>query len=841
MKGQDQKNIKQGSITVFLSLILLLILSLLFTIIEGARISTAKVYAERALTTAMDSVLAGYYGPLWREYHLFGLDIDQGSNGSWEEEASLLLQEYMSYTFIPDKNLGAAYMDSRELYDISVESLSVSGRTMLTDYKGELFVNQAVEYMKYKELGNVLELLMEKMSLLESPKKVSFLYEEKQKVEEELVEIDEGILKLMELLDGVETGKKGIETEKDGSLKTASYFVKQFVFAPVNQEQAEINQESIFLALKDSYINPMTDFALIENNFSEINKILLRQKEAQKKYMDTVTSLNEAKELLNSLNSIDNKSSEVKVQIKEVKAQIKDLKASKEELLKEVEALRDAKQTYIDSITTINNKNYLRFYEIKNKINSAIEAINSILEKVKIAEPLITGYEKSLESTKDEMDEAIYTGMEEDLKELKRYSELNGKGYDFNGMKQTLNENLAILTTVEGLMRQGDRDLALEDYQSSRVSYTKAATTLATYKTDNLKLDYSTIVLNKNGEFDPLKKAGSFLQDGMVSLIIDPEIISKAELTTEELPSVIAAMAGDENGFLDQLTTFFEHSIIGNNNSGMGNMFGSFGEDAGSLVTLGEGINKVAELFLFQEYIGEHFYSFPKEGEDIATRKPSVLSYEQEYLLTGKSTDQENLTSVISRILFLRTILDFVSILGDKDKCNEAKLAAAALVGFTGLPVLVSITKTLILLVWSFAEALVDTSALLMGKEVSILKKNLILTFPELFLLSPSFIQKKAAEMKKIKELSLTYHEYLYLFLIMKNKKEKTYRAMDLIQENLQLRYQDDFLIKNCLFGFETETKFLISSRFTGTSFVQKQIGQSPKGYQFGIKAAYSY
>jgi hypothetical protein len=62
--------------------------------------------------------------------------------------------------------------------------------------------------MKYKEAGNAAEQLFNKMSLLSQPKKTSYLYEEKQKVEDELVGIDEGILELMMYLDGVKTGKK---------------------------------------------------------------------------------------------------------------------------------------------------------------------------------------------------------------------------------------------------------------------------------------------------------------------------------------------------------------------------------------------------------------------------------------------------------------------------------------------------------------------------------------------------------------------------------------------------------------------------------------------------------
>jgi len=173
-----------ASITIYLSLILLIILSLLFTIIESARVNTAKVYAERALTTAMDSVLTEYYGPLWEEYHLFGLNI---GNGTQEEKQSNMidkLSEYMSYTFDPNKEVNQfLYKDSTEIYDISIDFLNISDQTMLMDYQGELLINEAVEYMKYEEVGDLAEALLNKASLLETPKKVSYLYEEKQKAD----------------------------------------------------------------------------------------------------------------------------------------------------------------------------------------------------------------------------------------------------------------------------------------------------------------------------------------------------------------------------------------------------------------------------------------------------------------------------------------------------------------------------------------------------------------------------------------------------------------------------------------------------------------------------------
>jgi hypothetical protein len=222
-------------------------------------------------------------------------------------------------------------------------------------------------------------------------------------------------------------------------------------------------------------------------------------------------------------------------------------------------------------------------------------------------------------------------------------------------------------------------------------------------------------------------------------------------------------------------------------------------------------------------------------------RKPSALLYEQEYLLQGKMSDQENISSVISKLIFYRTILDFISILGDKAKCNEAKLVATSLVGFTGLPILIGITQTLILIIWSFAEALLDVCALMMGKEVPVFKKKVVMEFADLFLINRSYLQTKASQTVDGKELSLSYHDYLRVFLLLKDKEELAYRSMDLIQENINLRYEDTFHIDKCLFGYQVAVDYRIEPKFTGFTFVQKYIGGSVTGFHFSTKASNSY
>ena len=65
---------QSGSITVFLSLILILILALVGTVVEGARIQGSRALLEEGIYTAMDSLFAGYDDTLWKDYQLFFLD-----------------------------------------------------------------------------------------------------------------------------------------------------------------------------------------------------------------------------------------------------------------------------------------------------------------------------------------------------------------------------------------------------------------------------------------------------------------------------------------------------------------------------------------------------------------------------------------------------------------------------------------------------------------------------------------------------------------------------------------------------------------------------------------------
>ena len=66
----------EGTICVFLALVLVLILSLILVFLEGARRAVSASYAQMLLKTSTESVLGEYFGPLLEEYHIFALDKD---------------------------------------------------------------------------------------------------------------------------------------------------------------------------------------------------------------------------------------------------------------------------------------------------------------------------------------------------------------------------------------------------------------------------------------------------------------------------------------------------------------------------------------------------------------------------------------------------------------------------------------------------------------------------------------------------------------------------------------------------------------------------------------------
>ena len=78
--------------------------------------------------------------------------------------------------------------------------------------------------------------------------------------------------------------------------------------------------------------------------------------------------------------------------------------------------------------------------------------------------------------------------------------------------------------------------------------------------------------------------------------------------------------------------------------------------------------DKAKRKLLFNEYIMQNFTQASKENISEypdSDEKNRSLDYEIEYIISGKSSDKENLESVVTKIFFIRMALNYVYLMGD--------------------------------------------------------------------------------------------------------------------------------------------------------------------------------
>ncbi len=799
----------------------------------------------------MDSICAEYYRPLWEEYHIFGYHCGAADGSGKEEGIAEKLKEYMSYTLDPNLGLKKEGEKGLELYGISIDSLSVGTLTGLMDYQGGLFLKEAVEYMKYKEVADGIALLLDKLSLLETPKKVSVIYKEKLAAEQELAKADKSILKLMKLLDGVKTSKTGIKLDRNGRLQTEESFVKMLCPETVSMASAAINHHAVFEAVKERYVSAPDIGGQIKQELAE----LISNQEEMIHISDEIDGASEALEeakaqlaVQKTLEKEEDKETdpgEMDAPDQNNPQHLQDRVTAIEEQLSRLYGregeLRQEKQERISSVKDRLNNIKRLAGSIHPIIREAQEEINGIQPVIERGSALMRSFEERLAAEGSSLDTAFYESLQKSLEEMQHYISQQEGRKGISEMGPVLEKNYDCLTQARDTADQMLGCLTREDYSGAIYEADILLDGLKDYDIKSLCLDYSTLTLDQSGRENPAEQVFGQIKNGITGLVIEADKISEKKLTGLQLPSAEAALQTENQDFESMINGFFRAAIEGALGKEMEGLFDGFGNEARTEELIGESLDGLAKHLLFREYLREHFTCYRPEQNLRHTEKPSALNYEMEYLLIGEQSDRENLTAVLLKIIFFRMMLDFVTLLGDRAGCDEAKLAATAMVGFTGMPMLIHITQAILLLVWSFAEALADVCALLQGKEVPVLKERLTLKLPEIFLISHSYLKTKAAAYTETGRLSLSYEDYLRGYLMLKGGEEIIYRSMDLIQENLNLRYEESFHMRDCLFGLEAEAKYSIASRFLALPMVSRYLNKEITGYTFFEKASCSY
>lgn len=132
MDRSSQSVSVRAEITVFISLIMMCLFSLLCVLVESARTAGARWYLQMSVNSAMDSVFSQYHRSLWDSYRL--LFAEYGS----EEE---LINDFSEFT--------KPYLQTENWYPIQYESAQIEEMRTALDEKGSYFEKEILDYMKY--------------------------------------------------------------------------------------------------------------------------------------------------------------------------------------------------------------------------------------------------------------------------------------------------------------------------------------------------------------------------------------------------------------------------------------------------------------------------------------------------------------------------------------------------------------------------------------------------------------------------------------------------------------------------------------------------------------------
>ncbi|MBD5088906.1 MAG: hypothetical protein HDT30_08890 [Clostridiales bacterium] len=834
--GKDIVNLEKirmekskGSITIYLTLIIVVMLALIASFLENARVKVAGYEVKRALKGAMDAELTNYYRPLYEDYGLFFMDKGIDSDSL---EFRVIAKEIKGYieNSLSTKTTANVFgitleRQGTDLYQTQIQSLQMNSAIRAVDYEGGLVEDEVVQFMKYQVSGELLQKMLNCCKLLDKSESVSLIMNEESKAEESLEDASKQLLKLIEQVEGLKCKDKGLIFENANKLATTGSFAKQLCGKSITKGNVGIDPQIVYQSLQSKYINGTKKLEEIQELLKELKREHVKQEtrkaeEAKKEEERKAKEEEEAKK---------NKNTAMPTATIKPTVSIKPTDTPKPTNTPKPTKTPEPPYDFSKTVKSVNEKQSELKTVVANskkKMKEAISTIGKIEKKLETIDSKINKFEETLTEQKKNLSTEEFKNMNGQEKELRNDVTCLKNAVR---MKEKLSTNLKILESLEGELKKKVKQEETS-YTDKLTGIQEQISVLKSYDISSLKFSYKNIK-NQNAS-DPssaLKNLGS----SVLSIVVeDSSKISKKEISNPDY--YYKNYKGKSKG----LKNIDTGAVIKGDNAK--NIF----SDASDVFRQNGEKSKQSSLtntLIYQAYLNQYFQSYVSKESKF---QKTPLKYEQEYILCGKASDKENLQSVIDRILLMRTVTNFSYLLTNTQGKEKAYATAAALVGFTGIEPLIRATQMGILLVWSYEEGLVDVAALLHGSKIPLVKSksNFMLTYSDMLTISKKKIQSKAKELGKNKlgVAGISYEQFIDIFLFLENQTQKNYRTMDLIEENMKLRHSKKFSMEDCIYALKVSCNYMLPAKFMAWNFMEpwKKKGDS---WSFTINQNYSY
>lgn len=449
----------------------------------------------------------------------------------------------------------------------------------------------------------------------------------------------------------------------------------------------------------------------------------------------------------------------------------------------------------------------------KGELQELVENINSIVTGLKETKDLSNKYDsvsQKIEKLQSDFNKKEGKKVLKEYRELMASIEIKSKDVD------------SAISKIEVYERKKEQFLKKNSYTSDAKDYMDTNLEILAKVRDEIKRDKELNVLKikklDSGNISKVKKSIS----NMGKVISEMESLITLESTEEDR---------DNYSIFENLKDFIDSGVLSQVLEKPENVSKNTLSGSNLPSTLKGKKNNSLSKEIKNKCVNA-LYAGLKFGNYNNPEKNTVLKYELEYIISGKDSDKENLASVVEKIVSAKTGINMAYLITDKEKMEQVSAIAASVAIVTGLPFLEPVAKGVLISAWSMAEAVNDMKILLSEGKVALTKSK------GGWRTSIGNITNGG---KKEDSKGLSYKEYCQILIAVQNTGDSLYRIMDLIQINIQKRYNSEFLMSKSLTGFKLKATYETAPLFTAIPIVVNNLTEENNAYKYSMAYYDSY
>ncbi|GEM_PF-105715 len=276
MKKMDvlQQRRLSAQITVFTSLIFMLMISLVTACIHSALVAVVYTKADAVRTLSGEAVMAGYENKMLEEYDVFVLKDTEILNNK--------LNDYVQ------KNTNGM---QEHIHFLQSE---ISEKAKATDANGKYLVDEIIAYMDDAIYSELYQEMKDTDKASKQAKAVTEVTDQIVHCQEKSVEKNKHLLRALMWTEGIETTDSGFVIRRNMPVYHGRTFAKGLLAGEITMQEAAVDEEKVFTAVNNAegYTSATQSLNILQEALEQIEVLCEEEEENQEEIEDWVEAYN---------------------------------------------------------------------------------------------------------------------------------------------------------------------------------------------------------------------------------------------------------------------------------------------------------------------------------------------------------------------------------------------------------------------------------------------------------------------------------------------------------------------------------------------------------------------